>query len=104
MAYEQINFGLFTPQAPPKRDFGGETFQPERDGDRLHAQLVKVFHAMKDGEWRTLAGISSETGAPEASVSARLRDLRKEKFGGHDVQRRFVRRGLFEYRLLVNVE
>jgi len=41
------------------------------------------------------------TSHPEASVSARLRDLRKEKFGGHVVERRAVKRGLFEYRVIV---
>jgi len=39
--------------------------------------------------------------APEASVSARLRDLRKAKFGGYRVERQRVRegRGLYHYRL-----
>jgi hypothetical protein len=53
-----------------------------------------------DGKWRTLADISAVTGDPEASVSARLRDLRKVKFGGLSVQRRYAGGGLWQYRVL----
>lgn len=80
----------------------GRTYQPERDKSRLNAQQALVFNAMRDGRWRTLARIHMMTGAPEASISARLRDARKSKFGGHTVERRYVERGLFEYRLIVN--
>jgi hypothetical protein len=80
--------------------FGGVTYDPERDHDRLVVQLEAVRRLMSDGRWRTLPAISSATGAPEASVSARLRDLRKAKFGGRQVERRYVSRGLWEYRLL----
>lgn len=57
---------------------------------------------MLDGVWRTLPEIASAIGAPEASVSARLRDLRKPKFGGFDVGRKArgdASEGLYEYRL-----
>ena len=106
MAYEQINFGLFTPEAkaPVCRDFDGETFDPERDGQRLGDQLAAVFHLMKDGEWWQMTDLAAAVGAPVQSVDARRRDLRKEKFGGHTVEKRHVGNGLFEYRLLANVE
>lgn len=55
--------------------------------------------------WFTLREISSYTGGSEASVSARLRDLRKPKFGGWDVQRRHrgdPKKGLFEYRAVAS--
>lgn len=79
---------------------GGSTFSPERDGARLSAQHADVWAAVKGGEWLTLAQISARTGHPEASVSARLRDLRKPQFGGHTVQREYVVAGLFRYRLV----
>lgn len=82
--------------------FGGETYEPERDGERLGRQLLRVKALMLDGEWRTLAEIGEHVGAPEASVSARLRDLRKPKFGGYVVNKRVrgePRSGLHEYRL-----
>ena len=55
---------------------------------------------MRDGLEHTLAELHQITKDPEASISARLRDLRKPKFGSHDIQRRYVERGLFVYRLL----
>lgn len=57
---------------------------------------------MNDGKWRTLSEISALTGDGEASISARLRDLRKDEFGGLNVDRRRrgdESRGLFEYRV-----
>jgi hypothetical protein len=81
--------------------FDGETIEPELDQVRLGRQMQAVFDAIQDGQWHTLADLSETTGAPEASVSARLRDLRKESFGGHDVEHRRVDGvdGLWEYRL-----
>jgi hypothetical protein len=71
-----------------------------RDHERLRSLLQRVFKLMKDGHWRTLPEIVSVTGGTEASVSARLRDLRKDKFGGYDVDREHVGAGLFRYRLV----
>ena len=82
--------------------FDGKTYDPERDRERLKTQLFNVWALMKDGRWRTLEQISARVGCPEASVSARLRDFRKRKFGGHIVEREYVKRGLFKYRLTVN--
>jgi hypothetical protein len=55
---------------------------------------------MRDGRWYTLAAIAKALGYPEASISARLRDLRKPRFGAHTVNRRYVERGLFEYQVI----
>ncbi len=86
-------------------DFDGATFDVELDKLRLGSQLRRVFECLKDGTWRTLDEIGAQTGDPPASVSARVRDLRKPKFGGFVVQRR--RRGdptagLWEYHLAVD--
>jgi hypothetical protein len=81
-------------------DFDGETFDRKRDGARLAAQLGRVRVALEDGEWHTLAELSVRTDAPEASVSARLRDLRKPRFGARTVERRYVGDGEWEYRML----
>jgi uncharacterized protein (DUF2132 family) len=56
---------------------------------------------MRHGRWATLSQIAINTGDPEASISSRLRDLRKAKFGGYKIERRYVQRGLWEYRLKV---
>ena len=85
------------PSEPP--DFDGWTYQHDRDYVRLKSLLDRVKHRMADGNWWSLWELSERTGGSEASVSARLRDLRKKKFGGHTVERRYVGRGLWEYRL-----
>jgi hypothetical protein len=81
-------------------DFDGETYEPARDKARLTGQLGRVRALMSDGEWRTLRQIAEAVTGSEAGVSARLRDLRKVKFGAHGVERRRVDGGLFEYRLV----
>ncbi len=79
----------WTPPAPR-----GSTFDPQRDGRRLSDQARRVFDLMKDGAFRSLADISYVTGDPEASISARLRDLRA---AGYTVNRRYIQRGLWHY-------
>jgi hypothetical protein len=85
---------------PLHRD--GESYEAPRDSARLAAQHARILALMKDGRWRSLATIAQVSGDPEASISARLRDLRKERFGSHAVERRYIARGLYEYRLLLN--
>lgn len=89
------------PTPPEQSAYDGATYKPKRDHGRLAQQSGAVFDAMKDGQWRTLAQIAAFADAPEPSVSARLRDMRKAKFGGHTVERKYVDRGLFQYRLIV---
>ena len=84
--------------------FDGETYNPALDKERLTRQLDFVREVMLDARWRTLHDISTLTGYPEASVSARIRDLRKTRFGGHEVQRRRRTKGTFEYRVLAREE
>ena len=80
--------------------FDGITINDERDNGRLTKQLDAVRAAMlKWPEWWTLAHLAETTGYPEASVSARLRDLRKAKFGGYNVERKYVERGIWAYRV-----
>ena len=86
----------------PKQDFDGDTYQRELDFTRLTGQNQAVFDSMNDGAWRTLREIEDRTGYPQASISARLRDFRKEKFGRHKVHRRrrgTAVKGLHEYSL-----
>jgi hypothetical protein len=79
--------------------FDGRTYVHERDGGRLRVQFDAVMREMADGQWHTLEGLSRATGASEASVSARLRDARKARFGSHVIEREYVRRGLWQYRM-----
>ena len=80
--------------------FDGITINDERDNGRLNAQLQAVRCIMLEhSAWFTLSNLSYLTGYPEASVSARLRDLRKPKFGSFNVERKYVERGLWAYRV-----
>jgi hypothetical protein len=77
----------------------GATFDETRDTDRLNAQARRVFTAMADGQWHTLADLETRLGDPQASISARLRDLRKPRFGSHIVEREYAGAGLWRYRM-----
>lgn len=81
--------------------FDGATYDALQDQARLNTQLRAVRDLMRDGTWRSLHAIAAATGYPEASVSARLRDLRKPKFGAHLVQRRRLHEGggTYQYRV-----
>lgn len=81
-------------------DRDGQTFEPKRDRKRLNKQAQAVYNLMADRRWRTLAEISEKTGYPEASVSARLRDFRKSKFGGYQIDREYLGNGRWWYRMV----
>ncbi len=81
----------------------GETFVYPRDGVRLNKQHAAVWEVVRFGDWMTLAEVAERTGYPEASISARLRDFRKDKFGCLTVERRYIEDGLHQYRVLVPV-
>jgi RIO-like serine/threonine protein kinase len=80
-------------------DFDGATYEADRDHDRLGKQMVAVRDMAMNWEWITLQTLAELTGYPEASVSARLRDLRKPKFGSYTVERRYEGGGLWSYRV-----
>lgn len=79
--------------------FDGADYNHERDSDRLTGQIKRVFAAIKDGEWRTVFEISRDTGDPQTSVSAQLRNLRKARYGAWNIECRYAGNGLYEYRL-----
>lgn len=89
-------------------DFDGETYEPEQDKERLSKQLDLVWSIVEDGYWYTLESIRKnikrryDVRIETQSISARLRDLRKDKFGGHTVERKNKGGGLFVYRLIPN--
>ncbi len=97
-------------EMPSEPRFDGITCKPERDGKRLNSQLEAVRRLMLDHEWRTIPAIAlhlrlSQIPCTEASVSARLRDLRKERFGGYNVERQLgASDGLWEYRIVPEVQ
>jgi hypothetical protein len=76
---------------------------------KLGKNLGAVYAVLMDNAWHTLERIRDlcvvrcDVYMTTPSVSARLRDLRKQEFGGHTVERR-VKPGatgsVWEYRLL----
>jgi hypothetical protein len=94
-----LSFSQAISQNADQEKFAGADYVPSRDDKRLTGQIERVYSLMADGKWRTLKEIALATGDPEASVSAQLRHLRKERFGGHTVERQHIKRGLYEYRL-----
>lgn len=79
--------------------FDGDTYDHKRDHQRLGSQLTAVRTYMEGRGFVTLQQISKATGHSVQSVSARIRDLRKAKFGGRTVNRESKGRGLFAYKL-----
>jgi DNA-binding Lrp family transcriptional regulator len=83
--------------------FGGVTYDPKQDAQRLGTALDRVVEYMADGEWRTLPQIARACGCSEAGASARLRDLRKPqiaaRYGVRAVhsKRKFHGAGLWHY-------
>ena len=97
--------GLFMLQiqemTPPR--FDGATYSADKDQARLGAQLQRVLGVLKRGEWVTLAEIAAMTGDPEASISARVRDCRKMRFGGFEIRHRRRTDAQWEYQLRKDV-
>lgn len=80
---------------PP--EFDGQTFEAKLDSPRLTLQLDRVREYMLSifPNWKSLPEIKKQleklyenTHFPEQSISARLRDLRKKKFGGYVVDKK----------------
>ena len=97
----QLSF--LTPAPHPK--FDGST-AAKADQPRLETALAKVHRLMSDGRWRSLAEIAESCDVSEAGASARLRDLRKEKFRKIYPNRGVNRRrrngaGLWEYKVVI---
>jgi len=81
-------------------EFDGDDYQPDRDKERLTGQIKRVFRHIQDGKWYTVEKIANTTGDPQTSVSAQIRNLRKPKFGAHEIDRQYLGSGLYEYRMI----
>ena len=73
------------------------------DTIRLTGQLKGVFTILSDGEWHTLREIAVFAHGSEAGCSARIRDLRKPKFGGYTIERKRATEngGTWLYRMVI---
>jgi len=85
-------------------DRDGETFDGSRDRIRLDTAMGRIFNFMQDAKWHTLAELAEVGVCSESCASARIRDLRKPKFGGFHVSRSHCGNGLWKYRLAGKAE
>jgi len=90
------------PITPPVR-FSGADYDPERDRERLMRQIDCIREVALNAGWVTVQKLAiacrkkfPNTGFPENSIQAQLRNLRKV---GFRLERRHVSGGLFEYHL-----
>lgn len=90
-----------TRAAPRSRFDGAATLTPSVDDPRLSTQLGKVYAVMLDGDWHSLSGLEMAIGltATQTAISARLRDLRKPRFGGNTIERHRGDDGLWFYKM-----
>lgn len=65
---------------PPPVAFDGETYEAPIDFQRMDTQFVKVWEYMKDSRWHYPAEMEDALHEAWASISARVRDPRKEKW------------------------
>lgn len=82
-------------------DFDGVTYDPDEDFTRLKTCLEKARYLMTHprGQWWTLRELAGATQSSEAGISARIRDLRKPRHGGFEVERKRLQGGLWAYRV-----
>jgi hypothetical protein len=73
---------------------------------RLGKQIARVLSVLSDGRWYTVPELQDEIFGrfnvrdPEPSLSAQIRNLKKQKHGGHDIRR--IRVGnVYKFRLVV---
>lgn len=79
--------------------FDGRSFVASRDQVRLWGQLEATRVVLLDHQWHTLAEIAKRVNGSEAGVSARIRDLRKARWGSHTIDRQYVDAGIWKYRM-----
>jgi hypothetical protein len=68
-----------------RRERSADTGQPPTQLDVLRGVLLV---AAQNGSWMTLGELARKTEFAEASISAQLRHLRKERHGGWRVEKR----------------
>lgn len=96
---EMVSFAMAISQNA-QEPFDGVTYQ-DKDFTRLSGQLLRVFEVMKDGRWYGASQLCELANVSPLSITARIRDLRKRKFGSHTIERKLIIGGYHEYRLVV---
>lgn len=83
----------------------GPAYDEAIDGERVATQREVIRDQMLrwNRAWFTLSELERRLGYPQASISAQLRHLRKQRFGGYNVEKRRCRfppnAGTWEYQV-----
>lgn len=80
--------------------FDGDDYVHQRDSKRLKTQLEQIESYIEGKGYLTLQEIADATGFAQTSVSAQLRNLRKERFGSRKIDRKYISNGLYSYKLM----
>lgn len=91
-----------TRQRGPRFSYDDQGYDPALDRCPMTGQIRRLWAFMRDGQWRTLHRIALAIGYLESSVSANLRNLRKQKYGGFTVNKRIGKNGFgwwWEYQM-----
>lgn len=78
-------------------------FVNPKDAERtqkLTGDLRRVYAIMQDGKTHLVSDIAKILNLPECSVSAQIRHLRKQKYGGYNVVRKSLTKGVSIYQLI----
>lgn len=78
--------------------FDGESYDRSRDQARLTSQLERVREILSDKQWHRLPDLKRTLNTTSSGVDARIRDLRKRRFGGYEIERKHLEEGVFAYR------
>jgi transcriptional antiterminator len=85
-------------------EFDGDDYDSDRDKERLTKQRDKIRMYMEGRNYLTVKEVAEVLNYPENSVSAQMRNLRKEKFGGRIVHREYFGNGLYKFKLMPKEE
>lgn len=67
---------------------------------RLDSLRERIRECLRSGGWWTLRELETVVGGHGTGVSAKLRDLRKPRYGGHTIEAERVCAGLWRYRMV----
>jgi hypothetical protein len=83
--------------------FDGQSARPI-DTPRLAGQMLAVYRLMENGEYWTLSDLAGKVGGLETSISSRIRDMRKARWGSRKIETRYIGNGVRQYRLVLDQE
>ena len=69
--------------------------------ERMDSRNKAIFKVMKNEKWFTLKEINELTGYPSATASAGIRDFRKSQFGSNIVEKNYLGKGIYQYKLII---